>query len=500
MRTKAGTIYLSIAALLLSISSSLAGQAVEKEPVDEFIGVFISNIPIEKVTTDEWIENNRATLAKVKQRIWELSELSFEEYESSKILSDLLDEHGFEIKSGVADMPTAFVASYGSGRPIIGILAEYDALPGVSQKAVPRKEAREDVVNGHACGHCLFGTASSAAAIAARYSMERHGLKGTIRLYGCPAEELGAGKIYMSNAGLFNDCDISFHWHSDDKTKVWAGSSKAVITAKFNFHGLSAHAAASPHEGKSALDAVELMNIGANFLREHLTEDARIHYVITDGGDAPNIVPPDAQVWYFVRADKHSDAVIIFERMLDMARGAALMTGTTVDWDIGSDCPELLSNPVLSELIQKNLELVGGPKFTEAEKRFAAETQKALKGPFEYSLCEVIEPLVEKPAGLKGSTDVAAVSWIVPTSGLRTACFTYGAPLHSWQVTACGGMSIGEKGMITAARTLAYSTVEALTRPEWIEKAKASFEKQKEGSDFVSLLPKDQKAPKKNKP
>lgn len=475
------TFCISSAVLLLGISSSFGG------------------VTAEKATADRWIERNRSTLAKVKQHIWELAELSFEEYESSRILADLLAEHGFEVERGVADMPTAFVASYGRGKPVIAILAEYDALPGVSQKAVPRKEAREDVVNGHACGHCLFGPASTAAAIAARYAMEKHGLKGTIRLYGCPAEELGAGKIFMTNAGLFDDCDVALHWHPGDETKVWAGSSKAIVTAKFNFHGLSAHAAASPHEGKSALDAVELMNIGANFLREHLTEDARIHYVITDGGDAPNIVPPNAQVWYFVRADKHTDAKLLFKRMLDMARGAALMTGTTVDWHIGSDNPELMSNRALSELLQKNIELVGAPKFTEAEKAFAAEIQKPLKGPFEYSLCETIVPLPDEPVGLKGSTDVAVVSWKVPTSGVRTACFTYGAPLHGWQVTACSGMSIGEKGMLTAARALAYSTVEVLTRPEWLEKAKADFEKQKEGQEFVTLLPKDQKAPTKIK-
>ncbi|MHC4397034.1 MAG: amidohydrolase [Planctomycetota bacterium] len=481
MKAISRTFYLSLMVQLLGVSSSLAG------------------ISAEKATADKWIKANQATLAKVKQRIWEVAELGFEEYESSRLLRELLAEHGFKVESGVADMPTAFVASYGSGKPVIAILAEYDALPGVSQKAVPRKEAREDAVNGHACGHCLFGPASTAAAIAGRYAMEKHGLKGTIRLYGCPAEELGAGKIYMAQAGLFDDCDIAFHWHPGDETKVWAGSSKAIVTAKFNFHGLSAHAAASPHEGKSALDAVELMNIGANFLREHLSEDSRIHYVITDGGRAPNVVPPKAQVWYFVRADTHSDAKLLFMRMLDMARGAALMTGTTVDWQIGSDNPELLSNRALSELLQKNIELAGAPKFTKAEKAFAAETQKPLKRPFEYSLSETIVPLPDEPVGLKGSTDVAVVSWKVPTSGIRTACFTYGAPLHGWQVTACGGMSIGEKGMVAAARGLAYSTVEVLTRPEWIEKAKADFKKQKEKREFVTLLPEGQKAPTKSK-
>lgn len=481
MRTTLRTFYLGLLMLLLSISAGYA------------------RLPQEKTTADEWIKENESTLRKIKQRIWELAELGLQEHESSRMLQELLAEHGFKIESGVADMPTAFVATYGSGKPIIAILAEYDALPGISQKAVPRKEAREDAVNGHACGHNLFGTASTAAAIATRYAMEKHGLKGTIRLYGCPAEEVCIGKVYMVKAGLFDDCDVALHWHPGDKTLVWSGSSKAIVSVKFNFHGLSAHAAVSPHEGKSALDAVELMNIGVNFMREHLTEDARIHYVITDGGQAPNVVPPVAQVWYFVRADKHSDAKRNFQRVLDIARGAALMTDTTVDWHIDSDCPELLSNLPLSELLQKNLELVGPPKFTEAEKSFAAKTQEPLKGPFDYALSETIEPLSEEPESSKGSTDVANVSWKVPTSGIRTACYTYGAPGHSWQITACSGMSIGQKSMLVAARALAYSTVELLTTPEWIEKAKAGFEKQKAGQDFVSLLPEDQKAPEKIK-
>ena len=458
-----------------------------------------AQVSAEKAAADEWIKANESSLKDINQRIWSLAELGLQEHKSSKILQDLLSANGFKVKRGVADMPTAFVASYGTGKPVIAILAEYDALPGVSQQAVPRKVARPDAVNGHACGHSLFGTASTAAAIAARYAMEKHGLAGTIRLYGCPAEETLIGKVYMTKAGLFDDCDAVLHWHPSDKTGVWIGSSKAMASVKFNFHGLSAHAAASPQDGRSALDAVELMNIGANFMREHLGEDARIHYVITDGGLAPNVVPPVAQVWYFVRADKHSDAEYIFKRMLDMAKAAALMTETTVDWHIDSDCPELLPNLPLSQLLQENLELVGPPKFTESEKAFAAKTQKPLKGEFKCFLSETIEPLAKKPKPSKGSTDVANVSWTVPTSGLRTACYTFGAPGHSWQITACSGMSIGQKGMLTATRALAYSAVQLLTEPEWIEKAKADFEKQKDGRELASLIPKGQKAPKKIK-
>jgi len=401
------------------------------------------------------------------------------------------------MQRGVADMPTAFVAAYGSCKPVIAILAEYDALPGISQQAVPHKTARPDNPNGHACGHCLFGTASTAAAIAARYAIQKHSLAGTVRLYGCPAEEVGVGKVYMTKAGLFDDCDVALHWHPGDKTLVWYGSSKAAVPVRYKFHGLASHASASPHEGRSALDAVELMNIGANFMREHLPEDARIHYVITKGGQAPNVVPPIAEVWYILRADKHSDVEHIFKRMLDMARAATLMTETTVDWYVESDCAELLGNLPLSQLLQKNLELAGPPKFTEAEKEFAARTQEPLKGKFKYSLSEIIEPLSEEPQPSKSSTDVGNVSWTVPTSGLRTICYTYGAPGHSWQITACSGMSIGQRGMLTAARALAYSAVELLTQPEWIQKAKADFQKRKAGSDMTLLIPEGQKAPKK---
>ena len=481
MSTVSRKFYLVLFVLLFALSTSYA------------------QLPAEKAAVDKWINKNAPTLKNVNRRIWELAELGLQEHQSSQILRDLLSEHGFKVNSGVADMPTAFVAAYGSGKPVIAILAEYDALPGVSQQAVPHKTARPDNPNGHACGHCLFGTASTAAAVATRYAMEEYNIKGTVRLYGCPAEETLIGKVYMVNAGLFDDCDVVLHWHPGDKTGVWAGSSKAMVSVKFNFYGLSAHASVSPHHGRSALDAVELMNIGANFMREHLAEDTRIHYAIIEGGQAPNVVPPIARVWYFLRANKHNDVEYIFNRMLDMAKAAALMTETTVDWHIDADCPQLLSNRPLSQLLQKNLELVGPPEFTSSEKRFAARTQKPLKGPFEYSLSEKIESLPDNPQPGKGSTDVANISWKVPTAGLRTTCHTKAAPGHSWQITACSGMSIGEKGMLTAARALAYSAVELLTQPEWIQKAKADFRKQKTAGNWVSLIPRGQKAPKKIK-
>lgn len=454
-----------------------------------------AKLPKEKATSEKWITKNEEKLKEVNQQIWNLAELGLQEEKSNKILIKLLKENGFKVDSGVADMPTAFIASYGSGEPVIGILAEYDALPGLSQKAIPTREAREGITTGHGCGHSLFGTASTGAAIAARYAMEKHNLKGTIRLYGCPAEELGVGKVYMARDGLFDDCDTILHWHPKFKTFTKYGSSKAITSVRFTFKGLSAHAATAPEAGKSALDAVELMNIGVNFLREHTTEDTRMHYVITNGGKAPNVVPPITEVWYFVRADKHKDMVDVFGRVLNIAKGAALMTDTTVEWKFDTDCLELLPNWPLSELIEKNLHIVGPPKFTKAEKAFAKKTREDLKTRSKVDLVEEIDPLTEDFKTSKGSTDVGNVSWMVPTGGLSTTCYSNEAPGHSWQIVACSGMSIGEKGMLVAARTLAYSTVELFMDNSWITKAKADFDERKAGEEVILLIPKDQKPP-----
>ncbi len=292
-----------------------------------FFGIAIAHAQMtpQKTAANEWIKQNEAKAKEINQRLWNLAELGLVEHQSSQTLMDWLATNDFTIERNVADMPTAFIASFGSGHPIIGILAEYDALPGLSQKATPVREEREGSVNGHACGHSIFGTASTAAAIAVRQALAKHGVKGTVRLYGTPAEETGIGKIYMAKAGLFNDCDAVLRWHAGDQTRSSYGTTKALVSVKYTFRGLAAHASRSPHEGKSALDAVELMNVGANFLREHLPEDSRMHYVITDGGGQPNVVPPAAQVWYYLRADAHSDVEYMFQRLTDIAKGAALM-------------------------------------------------------------------------------------------------------------------------------------------------------------------------------
>jgi aminobenzoyl-glutamate utilization protein B len=451
----------------------------------------------EKGAAEQWIRENETQLHEINQHLWSLAELGLEEHQSSKTLARFLSANGFQIEMGVADMPTAFVASYGSGKPIIGILAEYDALPGLSQRPSPQQEPRSGATNGHGCGHSIFGTASAAAAIAARHSLEKHGLKGTIRLYGTPAEETLIGKVYMANAGLFDDCDAVLHWHASDKTDAGYETSKAMVSAKFSFKGLAAHAASFPHQGKSALDAVELMGVGANFWREHLPEDARVHYVITDGGGQPNVVPPQAEVWYYLRADSHADVEQMFDRLMQIAKGATLMTGTTFEWRIDSDTHELLPNLPLARLVQANLELLGAPRFTEEEKAFARKTQEALGKSFDYPLSERIEPLPAMPEKRKGSTDVGEVSWRVPTGGLRVTSYTFGAPSHSWYVVACTGMSIGDKGLFLAARTLACTALDLFTNPTELQDARADFEKRKTGTVFKSLLPQGQKAPAK---
>jgi len=457
-----------------------------------------AQLPPEKSTADQWLEKNQATLKKVNEQIWNFAELGLEEYKSSQTLIELLQQNGFKIDSNLADMPTAFIASYGSGKPVIAILAEYDALPGLSQKASPEKDPRPETQNGHGCGHCLIGTASAGAAIAARYAMQKHNLKGTIRLYGTPAEETLIGKVYMANAGLFDDCNAVLWWHPGSRTAPFYSTTKAAVSIKYTFHGLASHASIAPSKGKSALDAVELMDVGANFLREHLPEDARIGYTITNGGDRPNIVPPTAQVWYYLRANKHSDVEYIFQRMLNMAKGAALMTDTTFDYYIDSDCFEVLPNLPLSQLLYKNLELAGPPKFSQDDKIFAEKIQKSLESPPKCLLSEVIGPLPDEPNKTGGSTDAGNVSWIVPTGAVDVACHPCGAPLHSWQVTACSGSSIGEKGLFTAARALAYSAVDLLTDPKLLANADEDFQKRSKDKP-TSLLPKSQKPPQKPK-
>lgn len=438
-------------------------------------------------------------LKAVNQSIWKFAEVGLQEEKSSNLLIQKLKDAGFETTSGVSGMPTAFVASYGSGRPIIGILAEYDALPDMSQKVLPTREAETDGSPGHACGHSGLGTGSLGAALAVKTAMSKYNLPGTIRLYGTPAEETVIGKVYMTLDGQFDDLDICLHWHPSKQNEAWASSSKALVSAKFIFRGTPSHASVNPESGRSALDAVELMNIGANFMREHLKEDARIHYVITNGGGAPNVVPPSATVWYFCRADSHRDVENNFRWLKDIAAGAAKMTRTKLTIQIDTDCHEIVVNKPLAELVTRNLKRIGAPTFSEEEVLFARRLQEPLVAQFGSQFAIAIDNRVHETsidaAPSKGSTDVGDISWRVPTGGLRTTCMAHGTPGHSWQNVASIGSSIGEKGILYAAKVLAVTAIDLIEQPRLIAAAKADWSERMKGRKYISFIPEGQQAP-----
>ncbi len=445
------------------------------------------------------VDDRAQELRDVNKAIWEYAEVGLQEHKSANLLMSKLKSAGFTIKSGVSNMPTAFVASYGSGQPIIGILAEYDALPGMSQKVDSFRTPVTTAQPGHACGHSGLGTGALGAALAAKAAMDKHGLKGTLRLYGTPAEETVIGKIYMLLDGQFDDLDICLHWHPSTKNGAWAASSKAIVSVKFTFDGTAAHAAGSPESGRSALDAVELMNVGVNFMREHVKEDSRIHYVITNGGGAPNVVPAKATVWYFIRADDHKDVEANFGWIKDIARGAALMTRTKMSYHVDTDCHELIPNMPLSEVLYDNMVTIGAPKFSPEEKAFARRLQQPLIEQFgtnfPKAIDETIHTLDQSTTPSKGSTDVGDISWYVPTGGIRTSSMVAKSPGHSWQNVACIGSTIGEKGIIYGAKVLAITTVDLFEKPELIAAAKAEWKARMKGRKYTTLIPKGQKAP-----
>ncbi len=413
------------------------------------------------------IDARASTYADVAQQIWDLAEVGYLENESSALLQRQLAAAGFEISAGVAGIPTAFVATWRNGDgPTVGILAEYDALPGISQDRNPLRLPIADKTAAHACGHHLFGTGSVAAAIAVREWLQTTGQGGEIRVYGTPAEEGGAGKVYMVRDGLFDDVDAVLHWHPGDANSADARSSLANKSAKFRFTGLSSHAAAAPSRGRSALDGVEAMNHMVNLMREHVPQETRIHYVITSGGAAPNVVPDFAEVYYYVRHPDPAQVNAIFDRVVQTARGAALGTETQVDFEVIHGIYNVLPNIALQEAIHANLQQVGGVEYDQAEAQFASTLRAALpedSPPLEEAA--EIQPMVVDESGGGGSTDVADVSWAVATGGMRAATWVPGTSSHSWQAVAAGGTSIGNKGMVVAAKTLAMTAVDLLTDP-----------------------------------
>ncbi len=421
----------------------------------------------------------------IAQQIWNLAEMGYLEEKSSALLQKTLSDEGFSIQKGVAGIPTAFIAEYGSGGPVVAILGEYDALPGLSQQAIPEKKSANKAA-GHACGHHLFGTASTAAAIAVKDWMKTNKIKGTIRFYGCPAEEGGSGKVYMVREGLFKDVDIALHWHPGSQNAASAGAALANKSAKFRFYGISAHAAGAPDRGRSALDGVEAMNAMINMMREHIPEQARIHYVITSGGKAPNVVPDYAEVYYYARHNKRDVVIDIFDRMVKAAEGAALGTGTTMKYEMIGGTHELLPNLTLQKLMHDNLTKVGGITYTKEEKLFADKIAISLgyEGVSEQYAKEIQPYKTEGKA--YGSTDVGDVSFAVPTVGMGAATWVPGTPAHSWQAVAAGGTTIGRKGMMVAAKTLSLTAIALFQDTQLIEKAKKEFNERR-GANFTYI-------------
>jgi len=443
----------------------------------------------------DWITDHERRLIEINDTVWGYTELGLEEVKSSKLLADELEKHHFQVERGVADLPTAFVATYGSGNPVIGIVAEYDALPGLSQKAVSYKDPIVEGGPGHGDAHHAFGTASIGAALAIKDAMEKHKLSGTLKLFGTPAEEILVGKVFMARAGIFNGVDATLAWHPSTENSVDFGSCLALNSAKFTFFGQSAHSAADPERGRSALDAVEIMDVAVNFLREHVIDKARIHYVITDGGLAPNVVPDRAQVWYYVRAPKRTDVEEIYERIVNAAKGAALATGTTVEVNFITGGYEVLPNEALTQLQFKNLELVGPPKFSDEDKAFAKKLQESVNAQSDVIISETISPIRGNFIG-PYSTDLGDLSWLSPLTGLSVATRPKGVPNHSWQVTATGTTGIVHKPMIVAAKVIACTAIDLLTQPEELKKVREEFEARTKGFTYKCAVPSEQGPPK----
>lgn len=441
------------------------------------------------------VDTLRPRIEETCDLLWEWAEPALQEHKSAAHLKGVLKAAGFRIESGVAGLPTAFVASWGTGSPVLGILAEYDALPGVSQAATTERRALVKDGAGHGCGHNVFGAGSLGAALALRQVMADHGLSGTIRLFGCPAEETGVGKLFMARAGVFDGLDACLHWHPGLQTLTDTKTWLSVNSFTVEFYGQAAHAALDPWNGRSALDAVEVMTTAVNLYREHIRPEARIHYVIADGGRVPNVVPDYAKVWFYVRDPAKNRVDVMYKRLQEMAEGAALATATTHKVVLKSGLNGILHNQPLIDAIQANLVRVGAPSWDEKETAFARGVQESVGVPVE-GLSEVIEPL--QPIGslvLSGSTDVGEVSLITPLAGFWVTSAGRGLPWHSWASTACHGTTIGHKSALVAAKVMACTGVDILVDQDLRERSRAAFRRGTGGLPYISPLPADTPAP-----
>ena len=438
---------------------------------------------------------NAAPYNQLSRQIWEFAELGYKETKSSALLSETLRAAGFRIEDNIGGIPTAFSATWGEGKPAIGILGEYDALPGLSQMDVPHKQPRAEGAPGHGCGHNLLGTASAFAAIEVKRYMQANKLRGTLRFLGTPAEEGGSGKVFMARAGAFDSLDAVLAWHPGDSSHANLATNLANITAKFRFRGEAAHAALAPEQGRSALDGLILMSHAVEMLREHVPRETRMHYIFTNGGASPNIVPDFAEGFFYARYPGMPALDGIWKRIVKCGEGAAIATETRMEIEVVSSSYNVLPNDTLAALYEKNLRLVGGVKYTAEEQAFA----ETLRGTLTASDAlppgsqERIQPTARETS--YGSTDLGDVSWIVPAAELSVATLVPGTPLHSWQSTACNGMSIGRKGMLVAAKTLALSALDLFEDANLIPAARADFERRRAGNPYRSRIPADQKPP-----
>lgn len=435
------------------------------------------------------VEKHQQELVTLSDQIWAFAEPAMMEYKSAKVLADYAEAQGFKVERGVAEIPTAFIATYGSGSPIIGILGEFDALPGLSQKAEPFKEALVEGAAGQGCGHNMFGAGSLGAAVAIKELMEQGKLQGTIRFYGTPAEEDLAGKVYMARAGLFNDLDVCLDWHPGYENEANMSSSQAVTDFSISFKGKSAHAASDPWNGRSALDAAEFFTTGINALREHVKPTVRMHYVYTDAGQVPNVIPATSSVWLWIRDSSRSGVMEVAERMKKIAEGAALMAGVDYEVKLNSGLYELLINQAGAKLLHKNMEYVGPITYTKEELEFGEKIMKEY-GLEPAGISGEIKPLATESKDVPGgSTDVGDVSYIVPEITLLATTAPYESPWHSWVVVACGGMSIGHKGMLFAAKSLGTTMVDLFENANLRKEIKAEFLKRKGNEVWEAMLP-----------
>lgn len=457
--------------------------------------LFLTSAPVFAQKDALWasIRHRDAETWSAALKIWEWAEPGYQEKQSSALLAKMLEDAGFTLQREVAGIPTAFTATYGSGKPVIALLGEYDALPGLSQQAVPHRQPSDKTTYGHGCGHHLFGVASASAAIALAEQIRARQITGTVRFYGCPAEEGGAAKVFMVEAGLFQDCDIALHWHPGSRNAAGDRSSSARSAVKFRFRGNAAHAAGSPEQGRSALDAVELTAHAAELMREHTPDGTRIHHVITAGGDAPNVVPEFAEIYFYVRHPQSTVVKSLYRRLELCAQAGALATETKLESNYLGGTLEILPNNALGQVCLANLKSLNDLTYTDEERAFALRLQETMPEPRPLESIREVEDQSGRVG--KGSTDVGDVSWVVPTTGFSTACWAPGTPGHSWQAVACGGTTIARKGMNLAARVLAATAWDLFQNPQLIADAKAEFVRRIGERKYESLMHPGQKPP-----